>query len=280
MNESSERSARGPDTSIGEKTGASLLYAAALRGRIARYALATSGVLFAIAVALIVYANRPIAVEVASIEKNVPIRVFGLGTVEARVMSKIGFEVGATLVELHADHGDRVTKGQVLARLASSEQEAKVAKARAALLIAETNINRADANLERARAVMATTNWPGVSVSMPAVSRGCVSNGETGRRRCALADVVARRPDQSRLSAGHESHNAMPCGSGSSSPRRRGSTVAGTATRASPCNSSSPRRRGSTVFGKVHHQRGWPAFDGRDALSAFAEVLYNGKAGQ
>ncbi len=155
MNESSERSARGPDTSISEKTGARLLYAAALRGRIARYAPATSGVLFAIAVALVIYANRPIAVEVASIEKNVPIRVFGLGTVEARVMSKIGFEVGATLVELHADHGDRVRKGQVLARLASSEQEAKVAKARAALLIAETNINRADANLERARAVMA-----------------------------------------------------------------------------------------------------------------------------
>jgi HlyD family secretion protein len=81
--------------------------------------------------------------------------VFGLGTAEARVLSKIGFEVGATLIELNADHGDHVSKGQVLARLAIGEQEAKVAKARAALEIAEVNIKRAEANLEKARAVLA-----------------------------------------------------------------------------------------------------------------------------
>jgi HlyD family secretion protein len=98
--------------------------------------------------------NRPIHVEVAAVEQNVPVRVFGLGTVEARVMSKIGFEVGATLAQLNADHGDRVTKGQVLARLSLGEQEAKVAKARAALEIAEVNIKRAEADLEKAQAVL------------------------------------------------------------------------------------------------------------------------------
>jgi HlyD family secretion protein len=66
-------------------------------------------------------------------------------------LSKISFEVGATLVELNADHGDRVSKGQVLARLSTGEQEAKVAKARAALLIAEVSIKRAEANLETAK---------------------------------------------------------------------------------------------------------------------------------
>jgi HlyD family secretion protein len=71
------------------------------------------------------------------------------------VLSKIGFEVGATLVELNADHGDRVAKGQVLARLNTGEQEAKVAKARAALLIAEVNPKRAAANLEKVQAVLA-----------------------------------------------------------------------------------------------------------------------------
>jgi HlyD family secretion protein len=89
-------------------------------------------------------ANRPVSV-----------RVFGLGTVEARVLSKVGFEVGAALTELHADHGDRVTKGQILARLSQSEQEAKVAKAHAATEIATVNIARAEANLEKARAVLA-----------------------------------------------------------------------------------------------------------------------------
>ena len=114
-----------------------------------------AGAVAAIVLAFAVYGNRPISVRVASVERNVPVRVFGLGTVEARVLSKIGFEVGATLTELHADHGDRVTKGQVLARLSLGEQEAKVAKARAALEIATVNITRAEANLEKARAVLA-----------------------------------------------------------------------------------------------------------------------------
>lgn len=99
--------------------------------------------------------GRPVIVTVAVPESNVAVRVFGLGTVEARVVSKIGFEVGATLAELNADHGDRVGKGQVLARLSVGEQQAKVAKARAALEIAEVNIRRADANVEKARAVLA-----------------------------------------------------------------------------------------------------------------------------
>ena len=128
---------------------------AILRRPAVRYALAAAGVFAAILMAYAIYGNRPISVQVASVEQNVPVRVFGLGTVEARVLSKIGFEVGATLAELHADHGDRVAKGQVLARLSLGEQEAKVAKARAALEIATVNITRAEANLEKARAVLA-----------------------------------------------------------------------------------------------------------------------------
>jgi HlyD family secretion protein len=129
--------------------------AAVLRRPAVRYALAAAGIVAAVALGLSIYANRPIAVQVASIESNVPVRVFGLGTVEARVLSKIGFEVGATLVELNADHGDRVSKGQVLARLSAGEQEAKVAKARAALFIAEVNIGKSAANVEKTQAVLA-----------------------------------------------------------------------------------------------------------------------------
>ena len=120
-----------------------------------KYALIGAGVITLIGAAVLFYTNRPLTVELASVEENVPIRVFGLGTVEARVLSKIGFEVGATLVELDADHGDRVAKGQVLARLNSGEQEAKVAKARAALIVADANIKKAAANLEKAQAVFA-----------------------------------------------------------------------------------------------------------------------------
>src|SRR5512139_936610 len=128
---------------------------AAVYRRVVKLGLLIAGILVGIAAYFLVYSNRPISLQTASAEHNVPVRVFGLGTVEARVLSKIGFEVGATLVELNADHGDRVTKGQVLARLSAGEQQAKVAKAQAALLIAEVGIKKAEANLEKAQAVFA-----------------------------------------------------------------------------------------------------------------------------
>lgn len=76
---------------------------------------------------------RPLEVAVAPVASNVPVRVFGLGTVEARVVSRIGFEVGAAIAELNADHGDAVKQGQVLAKLHSTQQKAKVARTRAAI---------------------------------------------------------------------------------------------------------------------------------------------------
>jgi len=98
---------------------------------------------------------RPITVAVAPKAENVPVRVFGLGTVEARIVSRIGFEVGAAVTELNADHGDVVTKGQVLARLQTAQQQAKVARAKAAVLSADVAVKKADANIIKARAILA-----------------------------------------------------------------------------------------------------------------------------
>lgn len=76
---------------------------------------------------------KPVEVQVVRTESDVPIQVFGLGTVEAQIVSQVGFETAGTLVELHADHGDRVKAGALLARLDSREQEARVAQGRAAV---------------------------------------------------------------------------------------------------------------------------------------------------
>lgn len=99
--------------------------------------------------------NRPLSVRVAKVEENVTLRVFGLGSVEARIVSKVGFELGAALVELKADHGDRVKKGAPLAALHADEQEAKVAKALAQVLSTEANLKKAETNVVKARAVLA-----------------------------------------------------------------------------------------------------------------------------
>jgi len=100
-------------------------------------------------------AERPVAVAVVVAEQNVEVRVYGLGTVEARIVSKVGFEVGAALIQLLVDSNDAVTTGQVLARLHPVEQEARVGRAEAGVAASEAAILKAEANVARARAVLA-----------------------------------------------------------------------------------------------------------------------------
>ncbi len=95
-----------------------------------RWALVISTAILVV-IALGFFSQRPVSVQVAYPESDVSITVFGLGTVEARVISEVGFEVSAALVEINTDHGDQVKKNDVLARLHSGEQQAQVGKAQA-----------------------------------------------------------------------------------------------------------------------------------------------------
>lgn len=99
--------------------------------------------------------QRPLSVPVAVVAQDVPVTVFGLGAVEARILSRIGFEVPGTLTEVLADHGDRVSAGAPLARLNTASQEARLARAEAAMLSAEAQAQRAEAQRERAEALLA-----------------------------------------------------------------------------------------------------------------------------
>jgi HlyD family secretion protein len=95
---------------------------------------------------------RPIKVQVAAVQSDVTVEVFGLGTVEARVTSKVGFKVSGLLVDLRADVGDHVAKGTVLARLDDREQRARAARAGAAVQQAEANLEKANASVQKAQA--------------------------------------------------------------------------------------------------------------------------------
>jgi len=95
---------------------------------------------------------RPIEVQVAAVERDVPVQVFGLGTVEARVTSRIGFKVSGVLIDLRADVGNFVAKGAILARLDDREQSAQVARTNATVQLADANLQRAAASVEKAQA--------------------------------------------------------------------------------------------------------------------------------
>ncbi|MGE5268755.1 MAG: efflux RND transporter periplasmic adaptor subunit [Thiohalocapsa sp.] len=113
----------------------------------------------------------PPAVVVATVRRGPAVEaVYATGTVEPTVMVPIGPRVTARLVELDADEGNKVTKGQPLAQLededlrratdafAAEERYAKAALDRAAALlprgdIARSAYDRARADWERARAL-------------------------------------------------------------------------------------------------------------------------------
>jgi HlyD family secretion protein len=93
---------------------------------------------------------REIAVRVAVPEQNVEVRVFGIGTVEAQIVSKVGFQVGGKVVSIKADQGDLVAAGALLAQLDDDAQRAKVRKSEAAQQQAAANLAKIRAQRERA----------------------------------------------------------------------------------------------------------------------------------
>jgi len=135
---------------------------------------------------------RPIAVQVASVERDVPVEVFGLGTVEARVASKVGFKISGVLVDVLADVGDRLAKGATLARLDDREEMAHVARAEAAGEQADANLQKATAALEKAQVNYAHAKT--INERRQTLLRGNSTSIETAQaaqaaQDAALADV-------------------------------------------------------------------------------------------
>jgi HlyD family secretion protein len=119
-----------------------------------RLALPSVLLLVAMAMAGILYVRKlsPVTVDVARVERDVEIRVFGLGSVEAQVLSRIGFQVAGRIVKLAADQGEIVPAGTVLATLEDSSQRARVAKAEVAKLQVQAALAKAQALLQRSEA--------------------------------------------------------------------------------------------------------------------------------
>ncbi len=99
--------------------------------------------------------RQPMSVRILTPEEKLPIKVFGLGTVEARIVSKLAFPIGGTLSALMVDHGDKVLAGQLLARMDNAEQLARAGKAKAQRSSAEAAVKVAEAASRKASAVVA-----------------------------------------------------------------------------------------------------------------------------
>ena len=90
----------------------------------------------------------PLPVSIGEVE----LRVAGPGTVQARVPVTISARHSAQVVSLHADHGDLVKRGQLLAVLDDRDLAAKRAAAASASRSNTSNIAAAAASLAKAQA--------------------------------------------------------------------------------------------------------------------------------
>ena len=143
---------------------------------------------------------RPVRVAVAGVARDVPVQVFGLGTVEARVTSKVGFKISGVLKDLRADVGDRVAMGTVLGRLDDREQTALVGRAKAAVEQAEANLQKAMAGVTKAEANFA--NAKSINERRQKLVQGNIASVETAEtakavQDAALADIGVSQSDVS-----------------------------------------------------------------------------------
>ncbi len=95
--------------------------------------------------------NAPLEVEVAREESGVEVRLFGIGTIEAQVAARIGFQLAGRLVSVSADQGQILETGSIIAQLDPAVQRARLQKAQVALLQSESTLVKAQALLARAQ---------------------------------------------------------------------------------------------------------------------------------
>ena len=117
-----------------------------------KWAIGSVALAFAIGGAYYLRTVWEIPVRVAVPQENVEVRIFGIGTVEAQVLSKVGFQVAGKLASVHADQGDFVAAGTVLARLDDAAQIAKLMKSDATRRQAAASLVKVRAQRDRAAA--------------------------------------------------------------------------------------------------------------------------------
>ena len=109
--------------------------------------LAATGILVKLAV------FSPVGVKVLSPERrDLTAQVYGNGTVEAKIVVGVSSKITGKIVELHADQGDFVQQGALLARLENDDLAEQVRQADATVLKARATQNVETATLQKALA--------------------------------------------------------------------------------------------------------------------------------
>lgn len=128
------------------------------------------------------------------------------GHVQAVVTVQVGSQVSGTISELHADFNDRVTRGQVIARLDPSQLQAQLTQSQASLASAtavvqtaqngvqgaDANVLASQANVDRAESVVADAQRT-FDVNTNLVKEGVLAKNNLDASRAALVQAQAQK---------------------------------------------------------------------------------------
>lgn len=146
-----------------------------------------------------------------------PLTVSANGSIAAWQEASIGAEAhGLRLAQVEAQVGDRVRRGQVLARFADETVQAELAQARAAVAEAEAMLAEAQANAQRARELQASGALSAQQIQqMLTAERAAQARLEAQRalvqvQQVRLAQTQVRAPDDGLISARSATVGAVP----------------------------------------------------------------------
>jgi len=142
----------------------------------------------------------PVRVSVAAATPaELPVRVFGIGTVEARYAYAVGPTQTGRVARMLVDHGDRVRAGQVLAEMDPVDLEARLSGTRATLARAGDAARAAEAQVREAEArrSLAAAN---AARYRELAAKGFVSK-ELAQNRRGEADAAAAALEAARAQA-------------------------------------------------------------------------------
>lgn len=148
---------------------------------------------------------RPVPVQAAHVDRGTIVHeAFGRGTVESQREAAVGFDLVGRLSEVLVDEGTRVTLGQELARIETSQAEADLKSATTGIAAARTSLKRLAAEEERARSLLGTAEREATR-TRALLESGAVPGKERDdaedRVRIARADldrVLAQRAEATR----------------------------------------------------------------------------------
>ncbi len=147
----------------------------------------------------------PVRVELVRLDRGTIVEeAFGRGTIESEREAAVGFDLAGRLSDVLVEEGSRVTLGQELARLETTQAQADLRSAQTGISAARASLQRLAAEEERARAQLATAEREATR-TQALVESGAVpgqQGDEAGDRlrvaRAELDRVLAQRSEATR----------------------------------------------------------------------------------